>query len=180
MLSDKGFRSGVQGTSPTASRLSCGSAIILLIQWPNAVPTGITPKRVALLKILRPRNSFNQPMRFRTGPSSRALAGSRCLVDLVSVVEVFMLIFTPLSSIFLCHTVVRCNKLAKPRQLLAVSRYLRLMFVWLGISLCAGDDIPPKGEIWSLVIIRPAALRVGFKKRIGWHTFRHTFSTAAY
>jgi integrase len=26
-------------------------------------------------------------------------------------------------------------------------------------------------------IIRPAALRAGTKKRIGWHTFRHTFST---
>jgi integrase len=26
-------------------------------------------------------------------------------------------------------------------------------------------------------IIRPAALRVGINKQIGWHTFRHTFST---
>ena len=26
-------------------------------------------------------------------------------------------------------------------------------------------------------VIRPAALRAGIKKRIGWHTFRHTFST---
>ena len=26
-------------------------------------------------------------------------------------------------------------------------------------------------------IIRPAALRAGIKKKIGWHTFRHTFST---
>jgi len=26
-------------------------------------------------------------------------------------------------------------------------------------------------------IIRPAALRAGIKKRIGWHTFRHTFSS---
>jgi site-specific recombinase XerD len=26
-------------------------------------------------------------------------------------------------------------------------------------------------------IIRPAALRAGITKKIGWHTFRHTFST---
>jgi integrase len=26
-------------------------------------------------------------------------------------------------------------------------------------------------------VIRPAALRAGIKKKIGWHTFRHTFST---
>jgi integrase len=26
-------------------------------------------------------------------------------------------------------------------------------------------------------IIRPAALRAGIGKRIGWHTFRHTYST---
>jgi site-specific recombinase XerC len=26
-------------------------------------------------------------------------------------------------------------------------------------------------------IIRPAAVRAGIKKRIGWHTLRHTYST---
>ena len=26
-------------------------------------------------------------------------------------------------------------------------------------------------------IIRPAAVRAGIRKRIGWHTFRHTYST---
>jgi site-specific recombinase XerD len=26
-------------------------------------------------------------------------------------------------------------------------------------------------------VIQPAALRAGIRKRIGWHTFRHTFST---
>jgi len=26
-------------------------------------------------------------------------------------------------------------------------------------------------------IIRPAAVRAGIKKRIGWHTFRHTYSS---
>jgi site-specific recombinase XerD len=26
-------------------------------------------------------------------------------------------------------------------------------------------------------IIRPAAVRAGIRRRIGWHTFRHTYST---
>jgi site-specific recombinase XerD len=26
-------------------------------------------------------------------------------------------------------------------------------------------------------VIRPAALRAGIRKKIGWHTFRHTYST---
>ena len=94
MLSDRDFRSGVQGISPTASRLSCGKAIILLIQWPNAVPTGTTPKRRALLKILWSKNSFSHPV--RTAPSSRAASG--CPVDLVSVGEVSMPISAPCGS----------------------------------------------------------------------------------
>jgi integrase len=32
-------------------------------------------------------------------------------------------------------------------------------------------------DILLAKIIRPAARRAGIKKRIGWHTFRHTFST---
>src|SRR5437899_6246795 len=48
VLADSGFRSGVQGTSSVTSRLSCGSAMSLLTQWPNAVPTGIMPNRTAL------------------------------------------------------------------------------------------------------------------------------------
>src|SRR6266850_4699981 len=43
-----GLRRGVQGISPVASRLSCGIAMSLLTQWPNAVPTGMTPNRTAL------------------------------------------------------------------------------------------------------------------------------------
>jgi len=34
----------------------------------------------------------------------------------------------------------------------------------------------PEGPLWK--IIRPAAVRAGIKKRIGWHTFRHTYSSA--
>src|SRR5437773_2238288 len=48
VLCASGLRSGVQGISPVASRLSCGSAMSLLTQWPNAVPTGMTPNRTAL------------------------------------------------------------------------------------------------------------------------------------
>jgi integrase len=32
-------------------------------------------------------------------------------------------------------------------------------------------------DILLAKIIRPAALRAGIQKRIGWHTFRHSFST---
>src|SRR6266581_5076181 len=62
VLSDSGLRSGVQGTSPTVSRLSCGNAMSLPIQWPNAVPTGMTPKRTAL--------PFSRPARAGAGPLS--------------------------------------------------------------------------------------------------------------
>src|SRR3989442_2530453 len=62
VLLDSGLRSGVQGTSPAASRLSCGNAMSLLIQRPNAVPKGIAPKRTAL--------PFSRPPRAATGPWS--------------------------------------------------------------------------------------------------------------
>ena len=32
-------------------------------------------------------------------------------------------------------------------------------------------------DILLLKIIQPAALRAGIKKRIGWHTFRHSYSS---
>src|SRR6267142_1826105 len=48
VLCASGLRSGVQGISPVARRLSWGSAMSLLTQWPNAVPTGMTPNRTAL------------------------------------------------------------------------------------------------------------------------------------
>ena len=38
-----------------------------------------------------------------------------------------------------------------------------------------------KAPCWPGVVmqkvIRPAALRAGIRKKIGWHTFRHTYST---
>jgi site-specific recombinase XerD len=34
-----------------------------------------------------------------------------------------------------------------------------------------------RSDVVLAKIIQPAAVRAGIKKRIGWHTFRHTFST---
>ena len=62
VLAETGFRSGLQGIPPPVSRLSCGSAMALLTQWPNAFPR-------ALLPIQRARASFSRPARVRTGPS---------------------------------------------------------------------------------------------------------------
>jgi integrase len=45
----------------------------------------------------------------------------------------------------------------------------------------ASPRVKGKSSRWPDVvltkIIQPAAVRAGIKKRIGWHTFRHTFST---
>jgi len=38
-----------------------------------------------------------------------------------------------------------------------------------------GRPLRPEGRLSK--IIRPAAVRAGIKKRIGWHTFRHTYSS---
>ena len=70
--------------------------MILLIQWPNVVPTGMTPNRVALLVSLWVKNSLSPPVRIRTGPSSRAPVGSGRPIDPDLLVEVSMAIFTPL------------------------------------------------------------------------------------
>ena len=36
---------------------------------------------------------------------------------------------------------------------------------------------PRRPDAVMAKIVRPAAVRAGIKKRIGWHTFRHTYST---
>ena len=36
---------------------------------------------------------------------------------------------------------------------------------------------PRRPDIVLAKVIRPAAVRAGIKKRIGWHTFRYTYST---
>jgi integrase len=45
----------------------------------------------------------------------------------------------------------------------------------------ASPDTEGKQPFWAQTLmrhyIRPAAKRVGITKRLGWHTFRHTFST---
>lgn len=39
------------------------------------------------------------------------------------------------------------------------------------------ENIPIWPDILLAKIIRPAALRAAINKQIGWHIFRHTFST---
>ena len=48
---------------------------------------------------------------------------------------------------------------------------------WVFASPHSGGEYPYWPDILMAKIIRPAAARAGIMKRIGWHTFRHTFST---
>ena len=45
----------------------------------------------------------------------------------------------------------------------------------------ASPHVDGKQPFWPDIVlqkmIRPAAIRAGIRKRIGWHTFRHTYST---
>lgn len=48
---------------------------------------------------------------------------------------------------------------------------------WIFASPRVGGKQPFWPDIVMQKIIRPAALRAGIRKMIGWHTFRHTYST---
>jgi len=48
---------------------------------------------------------------------------------------------------------------------------------WVFASPHMKGEYPFWPDILLAKIIRPAALRAGIQKRIGWHTFRHSFST---
>ena len=48
---------------------------------------------------------------------------------------------------------------------------------WIFASPRVGGKQPFWPDIVLQKVIRPAALRAGIRKRIGWHTFRHTYST---
>jgi integrase len=53
--------------------------------------------------------------------------------------------------------------------------------VFPGAGRPASTQMAGKQPLWLSTIMRyyiqPAARRAGIKKKIGWHTFRHTFST---
>jgi len=48
---------------------------------------------------------------------------------------------------------------------------------WLFSSPRSKGKHPRRPDMVLAKVIRPAARRAGIKKRIGWHTFRHTYST---
>jgi len=48
---------------------------------------------------------------------------------------------------------------------------------WIFASPHVDGEQPFWPDIVLQKIIRPAAVRAGIRKRIGWHTFRHTYST---
>jgi integrase len=48
---------------------------------------------------------------------------------------------------------------------------------WVFASPAALGQRPYWGQCLMRTIIRPAALRIGIKPHIGWHTFRHTYSS---
>jgi len=52
-------------------------------------------------------------------------------------------------------------------------------FLWAADANCAAKR--GKQPVWLSTVMRdhiqPVVKQLGIKKRIGWHTFRHTFST---
>jgi integrase len=48
---------------------------------------------------------------------------------------------------------------------------------WVFASPAARGQKPYWGQCLMRTIIRPAAARIGLTQRIGWHTFRHTYSS---
>jgi len=48
---------------------------------------------------------------------------------------------------------------------------------WVFTSCRVKGKHPRRPDTVMVKVIRPAAMRAGIKKRIGWHTFRHTYST---
>jgi len=48
---------------------------------------------------------------------------------------------------------------------------------WVFASAATGGRRPYWGQPIMRKVIRPAATTVGITERIGWHTFRHTYST---
>jgi integrase len=48
---------------------------------------------------------------------------------------------------------------------------------WVFASPRAKGKHPRRPDMVLAKVIRPAAVRAGIQKRIGWHTFRHTYST---
>jgi integrase len=48
---------------------------------------------------------------------------------------------------------------------------------WVFANPRMKDQQPYWGQAIMRKVIRPIAIRVGISKRIGWHTFRHTYST---
>ena len=48
---------------------------------------------------------------------------------------------------------------------------------WVFTSARVKGKKPRRPDTVMVKIIRPAAVRAGINRRIGWHTFRHTYST---
>jgi integrase len=48
---------------------------------------------------------------------------------------------------------------------------------WVFASPAAGGKRPYWGQCLMRTIIRPAAAKIGITQQIGWHTFRHTYSS---
>jgi site-specific recombinase XerD len=48
--------------------------------------------------------------------------------------------------------------------------------IWQRKHMCAHANLPAL-KVATLPVLQPAARRAGITKRIGWHTFRHTYSS---
>ena len=67
--------------------------------------------------------------------------------------------------------------LAEALQVWRAQSHYRADSDWVFASVNSGGRLPYWGQPIMRKIIRPVAINLGISGRLGWHTFRHTYST---
>lgn len=69
------------------------------------------------------------------------------------------------------------NCLAEALEVWRAQSQYRTAGDWVFASVNTGGRLPYWGQPIMRKVIRPAAIKLGISSRLGWHTFRHTYST---